>query len=210
MGLYPIHLYVDDDTAMAAGREVYGFPKKMAHIETGAHELRLVRCGLAPEAAPGPVQPIEVMSAGWSADPQASNLSFALPLLGGSARLMTFYNTHYLTRPGARNDVSSVPNQLTKVALTDIEAHRVSALHDFRLRVNASVNDSVYLLMPADRDAAETRARWGVRVERAFSMGTGRIVGAAARQRPPVAGLLADFSGGRSRCPMPGTALRAR
>ncbi len=72
MGLYPICLYVDDDTAMAAGREMYGFPKKMARIELGAHELSLVRSGLAPEAAPGPVQPIKVMSARWSANPQAT------------------------------------------------------------------------------------------------------------------------------------------
>ena len=55
MGLYPICLYVDDDTAMAAGREIYGFPKKMARIELGAHEMSLVRCGLSPEAAAGPV-----------------------------------------------------------------------------------------------------------------------------------------------------------
>ncbi len=191
MGLYPICLYVDDDTAMAAGREIYGFPKKMARIEPGAHQISLVRCGLAPEAAPGPVQPIKVMSAHWSADPQATPAPIeaasdrtphavkppsALPLLGDLARLIVFYNTRHTTQPGSRNSKSSDLSQLTKVALADIEVRRMSSLHDLRLRVDASVNDPVYLLMQADHGAAEIRAGWGVKVELAFSMGTARIV----------------------------------
>ena len=187
MGLYPICLYVDDDTAMAVGREVYGFPKKMARIEFGVHEMSLVRCGLAPEAAPGPVQPIKVMSAHWSANPQAgpaplevssgraphaAKPPFALPLLGDLARLMVFYNTRHMTQPGARRSISSDLAQLTKVALAGAEVCRVSSLHDLRLRVDASVNDPVYLLMQPGRDAAEIRAGWGVKVELAFSMGS--------------------------------------
>jgi uncharacterized protein with NAD-binding domain and iron-sulfur cluster len=198
MGLYPICVYVDDDTAMAVGREVYGFPKKMARIELGAQEISMVRSGLAPEAAPGPVQPIEVMGAHWSANPQAETSPFevpsgsaphaakplsALPLLGDLARLMVFYNTRHMTQPGVRNCTSSDPSQLTKVALADVQVRRVSSLHDLRLRVDASVNDPVYLLMQADRDATEIRAGWGVKVELAFSMGTARIVGAVPGTR---------------------------
>jgi hypothetical protein len=181
---------------MAVGREVYGFPKKMARIELGAQEMSLVRCGLAPEAAPGPVQPIKVMSAHWSGSPQvgtapleapsgtaprAARPPFALPLLGDIARLMVFYNTRHMTLPVARNCVSSDPSQLTKVALADVEVRRVSALHDLRLQVAASANDPVYLLMQAERDATEIRAGWGVKVELAFSMGTARIVEAVQR-----------------------------
>jgi uncharacterized protein with NAD-binding domain and iron-sulfur cluster len=198
MGLYPICVYVDDDTAMAAGREVYGFPKKMARIELGAHEISVVRCGLAPEAAPGPVQPIKVMSAHWSANPQAgpapsevpsgaarhaAKPPFALPLLRDLARLMVFYNTRHLIQSGARNGISSDLSQLTKVALADVEVRRVSSLHDLRLRVDASVNDPVYLLMQADNDAAEIRAGWGVQLELAFSMGAARIVGGVQETR---------------------------
>ena len=197
MGLYPICLYVDDETAMTAGREAYGFPKKMARIELGAHEVSLVRCGLAPAAAPGPVRPINVMSSHWSANLQAEGLPcevpsgraprakplFALPLLGSIARLMSFYNIRHMTQPGARNGVSSDLSHLTKVALAKVEVRRVSALHDFRLRVDASVNDPVYLLMPADRDAAEIHAGWGVKVELAFSMETARIVSAVRGSR---------------------------
>ena len=198
MGLYPICLYVDDDTAMAAGREVYGFPKKMARIELGAHETSVVRCGLAPEAAPGPVQPIKVVSAHWSAYPQAgpspfevpsgraphaAQPRFAVPLLGDLARLMVFYNTQHMTQPGARNCISSDLSQLTKVALADVEVRRVSLLHDLRLRVDASVNDPVYLLTQADSNAAEIRAGWGVKVELAFSMGAARILGGVQETR---------------------------
>jgi uncharacterized protein with NAD-binding domain and iron-sulfur cluster len=190
MGLYPICLFVDDDTAMAAGREVYGFPKKMARIERDTQEISVTRCGLAPEAAPGLVQPINLISAHWSANPQTgaspiearSNGSqapvrpFALSLLGDFARRMAFYNTRHMTHPRARNCVTSDLSQLTKVELADVEVRRVSALHGLRLRVDASVNDPVYQLMPADRDATEIRAEWGVKVELAFSMGDARIV----------------------------------
>jgi hypothetical protein len=198
MGLYPICLYVDDDTAMAVGREVYGFPKKMARIELGAHGMSLVRCGLSPQAAPGPVQPITVMSSHWSgtsqaraaasevpsdSPAQAAKPSFALPMLGDLARLMIFYNTRHMTRPGARNCMTSDLSQLTKVALADVEVRRVSAIQNFHLRVHASVNDPVYLLMPVDREAADVRAGWGVKVELAFSMGTARVVGASEGSR---------------------------
>ena len=193
MGLYPLCLFVDDDTAMVAGREVYGFPKKMARIELGAHEMSLVCCDLSPEAVHGPVHPIKMMDASWFANPQAGASSFevpsgsaqraakphfAAPLLGHLARLMFFYNTRYMIQPGTRNCVSYDASELTKVALTDVDVRRVSALHDFRMRVGASVNDPFCLLMPADRDAAEIRAGWGLKVELAFSMGIARIVGA--------------------------------
>jgi hypothetical protein len=139
------------------------------------------------------VQPIKVMSAHWSANPrtgtspieapsggapQALKPSFALPALGDLARLMVFYNTRHMAQPGARNCVSFDLSQLTKVSLADVEVRRVSALHDLRLRVDPSVNDPVYLLMQADRDAAEIRADWGVKVELAFSMGVARVVAA--------------------------------
>ena len=202
MGLYPICLYVDDDMAMAAGREVYGFPKKMARIELGAHEMSLFRCGLAPEAAPGPMQPIEAMSAHWSDNPQArgslpdppsgrapqsARLSFALPVLGELARLMVFYNTRHMAQPGARNCVSSDPSQLTKVALADVEVCSVSALNDLRLRVDTSVNDPACPLMQANGDVDEIRAGRGVKVELAFSLGTARIVGAVQGPRVTLA-----------------------
>ena len=154
MGLYPLCLYVDDNTAMAAGREVYGFPKKMARIEHSAHEMSLIRCGLAPGAPPGPVRPIEVMRAHWSGNPRARRSSFeapsgrapqtekppfARPLLRDWARLMTFYNTRHMAQSEARNGASSDLSQLTKVGLAAVEVRRVSALHDLCLRVDASV-----------------------------------------------------------------------
>ena len=201
MGLYPICLYVDDDTAMAVGREVYGFPKKMARIELGAQQMSLVRCGLSPEAAAGPVQPIRLMSCYWSggqqtavpprelpsgAASQAASVPFAPPSLGALARLMNFYNTRRVTQPGAASCDLSL---LTKVALADVEVRRMSALHDFRLRIDASVNDPVYLLMSAGRDAGEIRASRGVKVEFGFSMGTARMAAARRAERDALAGM---------------------
>ena len=198
VGLYPICLYVDDDTAMLVGREVYGFPKKMARIELRAHGMSLVCCDLPPEAGHGAARPIEAMGSSWAANPQAgaspfevpsggasqaAKSPFAAPLLGQLARLMIFYNSRRLTQPGKRNCAGSDLTELTKVALANVEVRRVSALHDFRLRVDASVDDPARLLMPVDHDAAEVRAGWGVKVELAFSMGTARIVGAARGAR---------------------------
>jgi hypothetical protein len=181
MGLYPICLYVDDDTAMAVGREVYGFPKKMARIEAGAHEVSLLRCGLSPDVPPGRVLPIKVMRAHWSAtsraaaSPPAAKPPFSIPLLDDLVRQVLFYNTRHLTHPGARDYIHADLSQLTKVALADVEVRRVSSLRDFHLRVDASVTDPVYLLMPADPDGAGIRVAWGVKVELAFSMGAARI-----------------------------------
>ena len=204
VGLYPICLYVDDDTAMVAGREVYGFPKKMAGIELGAHAMSLICCDSSPEAVRGPVQPIKSMCCGWSANPlagtaffeapsgstpRAAKPHFAVPLLEHLARLMFFYNPRHMTQPGARNCVSSDPSELTKVALANVEVRRVSALHDFRMRVEPSVSNPVHLLMPTGRDAAEIRAGHGLKVEFAFSMGTARIVDAVHGARDTNAAL---------------------
>jgi hypothetical protein len=191
MGLYPICLYVDDDMAAAAGREVYGFPKEMARIELGTHEMSLIRCGLAPQSAPRALPPIEVMSAHWSAKPQAggslpparpgraartARLPIALPFMARLAQLMLFYNTRHMAQPGAPVGAGSGPGQLTKAALTDVQICSVSALHNLRLLTDVSVNDPVCLPMQADGTAAEMRAARGIRVELAFSLGTARNV----------------------------------
>ena len=200
MGIYPISVYVDDDTAMAAGREVYGFPKKLARIELATHEMSLDRWDVAPAVGSGPVQLIKVMSADWSADlqgrasrpevssggaPRAAKSHFALPSLGYLARLVAFYNTRHVTHPRAHNRIDSDSSQLTKVSLTDAEVRRVSSIYNLRLRVDASVNDPLYLLTQAGHDTAEIRSRRGVKVELAFSMGPARIVGEVNRLASP-------------------------
>jgi hypothetical protein len=196
MGLYPLSVYVDDDTAMAAGRQVYGFPKKLARVELGTHEMSLDRYDVAPELGSRSVQLIKLMSADWSADlqgqaspskvsyggaPRAAKSHFALPSLGYLARLMVFYNTRHMSYPRAHDRIDSESSQLTKVSLTDAEVRRVSPLYDLRLRVDESVDDPIFQLTQADQDTAEIRARRGVKVELAFSMGPARIVGAVKR-----------------------------
>jgi uncharacterized protein with NAD-binding domain and iron-sulfur cluster len=193
MGLYPLCVYVDDDTAMAAGREIYGFPKRMARIERGARELSLVRGGLVPGADPGRVQPIELMSAHWSDEPRAAPSHAAkpvssLPSLGDLARLMRFYNTRHMAQPGTLNRMNSDLSVLTKVALADVQMRCVSSIHGLSLQVGASVNDPVYQLMQTGGGAAEIAAGWGVKVELAFSMGMARIVAPVQRARDTRAG----------------------
>ena len=192
LGLYPICLYVDDATAMAAGRQIYGFPKKMARIERGAQEISVVHRGVSLEAAFGGVLPITVMKAHWAASPamraapceppsdralMATKPPFPLSLLESLVRRMTFHNTLHSTQPGARPGVNPILSQLTNVALADLKLRRVSALRDFRLRIRPSVDDPLSLLIPPDPHAAEIRAAWGLKMEFGFSMGTAHIVG---------------------------------
>jgi hypothetical protein len=188
MGLYPIYLYVDDDTAMAAGRENYGFPKKMARIELAAQKLSLVRAGLVPGTVPGRVQPIELMSAHWSERPRAgrsrtTKSPSSLPSLAFLASRTLFYNTRHMSHPGTFHRTSSELSQLTKVALADVEMRRVSSIHDLRLDLGASVTDPLYRLVQAGSGAAKVTATWGVKVELAFTMGTSRIVEPARQAR---------------------------
>ena len=200
MGLYPLFVYVDDDTAMAAGREVYGFPKKLARVELGMHEMSLDLCDVTPDAGSRPLQRIKVMNADWSSDqqghasfpevssgraPRAPNSHFALPWLGCLGRLVAFYNTRHMTYPSAHDRIDSDSSQLTKVSLTDVEVRRVSSLNSLRLRVDAPVDDPIYLLTQAEHDTAEIRARRGVKVELAFSMGPARLVGGIKRFASP-------------------------
>ncbi|MGE4234621.1 MAG: FAD-dependent oxidoreductase [Bacteriovoracia bacterium] len=42
-GLFPICLFLDDDTAVAAGREVYGFPKKLAQVQFDSKSIAIFR-----------------------------------------------------------------------------------------------------------------------------------------------------------------------
>jgi uncharacterized protein with NAD-binding domain and iron-sulfur cluster len=181
MGLYPIFLYVDDDTAMAAGREIYGFPKKMARIEAGAQMLNLVRGGLAPQTAPSAVRPIDLLTAHWSANAHVGTSAVAkpfspLPLLGDLARLMVFYNTRHVARAATRECVGLEDSQLTKVAMSDVDVRRVSSVHDLRLRVGASVNDPIHSLVKAGREGADISAKRGIQVELGFSMGAAQVV----------------------------------
>ena len=124
--------------------------------------------------------PVEVASGGALLEEKPP---FALPMLGDLARLMVFYNTRHTTQPGSRNRKSSDLSELTKVALSDVKLRRVSPLHDLRLRVDASINDPLYLLMKANHGAAEIRSGWGMKVELAFSMGSARTVEAVQRMR---------------------------
>jgi hypothetical protein len=190
IGLYPIHLFVDDQMAMAVGREVYGFPKTIAHIELGAHEMRLVCSPGEPGSPTGLTQQTTVMSARWSARRRAGrhpeahssivshalNQRLARSALGKLAQAMLVYNIRRVVQPGSGAGTSHELIQLTKVAPSDVDVRHLAQLNDLRLRVDASIDDPVHLLLGADREPAEIRSQWGVKVELKFSMGAARIV----------------------------------
>jgi uncharacterized protein with NAD-binding domain and iron-sulfur cluster len=188
MGLYPICLYVDDDTSMAAGRESYGFPKRMARIELGAQGLSLVRNGLVPGADAGRVRPIILMNAHWSDEPRtarwhAIKSRASHPSLSALARLMLFYNTRDVPPLGTPNRIGADASQLIKVALTDVEIRAASSIQGLHLRVAPSVTDPLYRLFQAHSDATQISANWGMKIELAFSMKSGRIVEPARQVR---------------------------
>jgi hypothetical protein len=64
-GLFPFVLYIDSDVALAVGREVYGFQKRLGAIEIGPTQASLTRDGLAPGAR-GAVAPIRLLHGTWS------------------------------------------------------------------------------------------------------------------------------------------------
>ncbi|MHA1145237.1 MAG: acetoacetate decarboxylase family protein [Candidatus Helarchaeota archaeon] len=45
-GLFVMNIYVDDDVALTAGREIWGYPKKMAHIELSQVQGNIVKGSL--------------------------------------------------------------------------------------------------------------------------------------------------------------------
>ena len=191
-GLYPIRLHVDDDMAMAAGREVYGFPKELAQIALGSRELAVTRRLIEPEWPGGCWRSRPVLSAQWSAKSHAGppleeshpgvvslalRRRLAVPVLGRLARSVPFYNTlHELHAEEGSGGICPGSSQLTKVALSEVQVREVAALQDLQLRMEASADEPINLLLGARHEAAEIRARRGVMVQLNFSMGTPCIV----------------------------------
>lgn len=195
VGLYPLVLYVDDDAAMAAGREVYGFPKKMATIALGESHLTVTRVGMAPGAPPGSVSPIELLSGEWSAaderDRDASLADDGPPLLKRLVRVVSgvtpgslpagplqsllsapFFNTRDLLDPRAslssEAHARSSLRELTRTPLANVDLRATRRLRDCAVRIGASQNDQLYKLLPSDH--LELRARHGLHVELGFTL----------------------------------------
>ena len=196
MGLYPLYLYVDDDAAMAAGREVYGFPKKMAQIHLTDTELLVTRVGLPPGAADGPVQTIDLMKAHWqrtpssvdtpsilatvvSLVPQALKKTWASRPTGaaGTAFSVPFFNTRDFIDPVAFNaheGARSALQQITVVSPENFSITRARSITNIQLQIGASMNDPLFAL--TKHQAGKCTAKTGLFCKFGFSLGAAGTV----------------------------------
>lgn len=65
VGLFPLTLYLDDDTAVAAGREIYGFPKKWAQFKVSEGGMDVQRKGRRDFQSPPGAEWLPVLSGSW-------------------------------------------------------------------------------------------------------------------------------------------------
>jgi uncharacterized protein with NAD-binding domain and iron-sulfur cluster len=191
LGLYPIYLYVDDDAAMAAGREVYGFPKKMARLEIGTQAFSVTRLGRQPATSGGPAAPIEILSGCWNAptsQPALPAVPTAAPLkriAGALGSLLAthalhrivvppFYTTRELPQPTAQAQAQPSLSELMRVRADDFRIQRAVALDGARFKLGASLNDQLYRL--ALGSSLELATPHGAYIEFGFSFATAQSV----------------------------------
>jgi uncharacterized protein with NAD-binding domain and iron-sulfur cluster len=176
VGLFPLVVYVDDDAALAVGREVYGFPKKMAAVEIGDGRARMVRNGRpAGGAGEGHVAPLELLDLAWRTrpGPQIQN-RFARAALRRVLEL-GFFNE--LSLPAPAGAVSSAaPSVLTWVQASGVTVRGLTLLHRARLRVGDSSVDPLRGLL-----GPEPRVSSGIGVDFAFTIGAGETLERGSR-----------------------------
>jgi acetoacetate decarboxylase len=132
LGLYMAYLYVDNDSAMAAGREIFGFPKKFARFSFSEREDVLTRV-----TERGGVELFK-LSVQFSRPGNPDDLA---------ALANPIYNLKIISsvQKGAPPDV----RQLTAMTLQNVVVHRVvegNATVDF----GKSPADPLYLLQPLE------------------------------------------------------------
>lgn len=184
-GLLPVAVYLDNDTAVAAGREVYGFPKKMADVRIATGSLSVARLGRPPGGGRGPVVPIEILRGEWDAGaaedaPSALEELIAPYLSFLPNRLMTrvvelpFYNLRERVAPTALQAASPPVSEITVLAPTGVEIVRTRRLGGAQFTLAPSATDPLYRL------AAGERLCWsasrGVRVDFRFTLGDAAVL----------------------------------
>ncbi|NER83496.1 MAG: hypothetical protein F6K42_28875, partial [Leptolyngbya sp. SIO1D8] len=160
LGLYPLAIYLNSDVAMAAGREVYGFPKKLAEIELGTHHVQLRRAGRFPNEGPGPVYPMNLVQGEWQpSTTTAAERPFWEPLLTQVAdqlipqlfnRLpaLPFYLHQVFVAPGARQHSQTTVSRVLRVPVNSLQIHRSRQLSQGQFRVTPSSADPLYRFVP--------------------------------------------------------------
>jgi hypothetical protein len=178
-GLLPLAVYLDSDVAMAVGREVYGYPKKLATVTIGDGKGSVVRDGLRPGEPPGRVHALSILRATWTAG--AGGLSGTLRqfgaqglarLLGVGRKLVVYNHQSIPTPPGLAGALG-----LTRVLaspLTDVRIDEAAPLSAASLSFEPSTLDPLHRLTPPGRTSVE--ARVGVRLRVRFTVNEAEVV----------------------------------
>jgi len=196
-GIHPLALYVNNDTAVAAGREVYGFPKKAAQITLTETGFTVSRLGRAPGAGRGPAEPLDILAGSWSAPgqgevPPDSWLERALRHgLGGlvaSAPLqvaqhlaeLPFYNAREMVAPRAGSGVRAALAEVTALRPSGVVVRSATLFQGASIVFGPSANDPIHRLVARAQHAPAV----GLRMEFRFTMGDATVVAANGASPP--------------------------
>lgn len=165
-GLFPLTMFVDSDIATLVGRELYGFPKRLATVALSDDAVDVTRPGLAGDAT-GLVVPLTVVRGRWRREPTARWLDPLWPTRSLTAALAATGGLALYNQPAAH------PHGLVRTPLTRALAHAVVLgtpvrLTDARFELGDSRLDPLRDLLPAG--ARALTAPIGVEVPLAFSL----------------------------------------
>jgi hypothetical protein len=151
------------------GREVDGFPKKMAQIDIADGHARLVRNGRpAGSLGEGPLVPLEILDLEWR--PRSRTGS---PVVRAGLRRVLelgFFNELSLPALAGREDRASL-NQLTWVRPSDVVVRDMGWLAGARLRVGRSSVDPLFELLGPEPSVSP-----GIGVDFGFTIGAGEAL----------------------------------
>jgi hypothetical protein len=172
LGLYPLVVYVDDDTAMAVGREVFGFAKKMADVDVGPTHARLVRKGrpegLTEEA---PLVPIDLLDLSWREHPNLATGGRAAHIALRRLLSLGIFNELALPPTAGAATNGSPGSALTWVKPSGVKTERARWLSGAKLRVEPSTIDPIWQLI-----GREPRVSPGIALDFCFTIGEGSVL----------------------------------
>lgn len=178
-GLFPLAVYVNNDTALAVGREVYGFPKKLAEITwlSGQDRVTLSRPG---RPAPGldvrDARAIELLRVEWTA------ARVGVPASAPVVRLLAadVYNQLQLPDATTERHASARLAELTRVRASAVQVERTSWIPRVTVHTGRSQTDP----LAAWIDERVTTSP-GLELRCSFTLGAGlRVEEEAASARP--------------------------
>ncbi|WP_437945876.1 acetoacetate decarboxylase family protein [Sorangium sp. So ce296] len=198
VGLFINTIYISSDVMMVTGREMYGFPKKLAEIAIGSDGTEVRRPGLAPGETAGNVHPIELVRGTWHA--AAKHESFvdhvaravadkaaALGARGAALGMSNVFELPFYTHqviPTPAGDRSCV-SRVWRTPLHDVRVSRAVLLSAARFEIGPSTVDPIYLLAPGNMPVVEAAA--GVEMDVSFVLNEGEIVAQYSPTSAPTA-----------------------